>query len=104
MLWEAGLAVCSQAPLLRQPFSQIVQQPAVAQPQAADVIAIGTRLHNYNIPPVLKADIDHIVRKGLTLGFSGEGLVHGKTCAILMASGGVYAEGSPLRDCDIATA
>ena len=33
----------------------------------------------------------------------GEGLVHGKKCTILMASGGVYTEGSPIRDRDIAT-
>ncbi len=69
----------------------------------ADHIAIGTPVYNYNVPAVLKAYIDHIVRKGKTLGFSGEGLVHGKTCTILMASGGVYTQGSPIRDRDIAT-
>ncbi len=75
----------------------------IAEILAADHIAIGTPVYNYNIPAVLKAYIDHIVRKGLTLGFTGEGLVNGKTCTILMASGGVYAEGSPIRDRDIAT-
>lgn len=70
---------------------------------AADHIVIGTPVYNYNVPAVLKAYIDHIVRKGKTLGFSGEGLVHGKQCTILMASGGVYTEGSPIRDRDIAT-
>lgn len=70
---------------------------------AADHIAIGTPVYNYNVPAVLKAYIDHIVRKGMTLGFSGEGLVHGKACTILMASGGVYTEGSPLQARDIAT-
>ncbi len=75
----------------------------VAELLAADHIAIGTPVYNYNIPAVLKAYIDHIVRKGLTLGFSGEGLVHGKRATILMASGGIYTEGSPIRDRDIAT-
>jgi len=70
---------------------------------SADHIVIGTPVYNYNIPAVLKAYIDHIVRKGMTLGFSGEGLVHGKKCTILMASGGVYTQGSPIRDRDIAT-
>jgi len=69
----------------------------------ADHIVIGTPVYNYNVPAVLKAYIDHIVRKGKTLGFAGEGLVHGKACTILMASGGVYTEGSPIRDRDIAT-
>ena len=70
---------------------------------AADDIAIGTPVYNYNVPAVLKAYIDHIVRKGRTLGFAGEGLVHGKQCTLLIASGGVYTEGSPIRDRDIAT-
>jgi len=75
----------------------------VAELLAADDIALGTPVYNYNIPAVLKAYVDHIVRKGKTLGFAGEGLVHGKKCTILMASGGVYSEGSPIRDRDIAT-
>ena len=75
----------------------------VAEILAADVIAIGTPVYNYNVPAVLKAYIDHIVRKGLTPGYSGEGLVRGKKCTILMASGGAYTEGSPIRDRDIAT-
>ncbi|KQY21589.1 NAD(P)H-dependent oxidoreductase [Rhizobium sp. Root483D2] len=69
----------------------------------ADHIVIGTPVYNYNVPAVLKAYIDHIVRKGKTLGFAGEGLVHGKACTIVLASGGVYTEGSPIRDRDIAT-
>lgn len=75
----------------------------VAELLAADDIAIGTPVYNYNIPALLKAYIDHIVRKGKTLGFAGEGLVHGKRCTLLMASGGSYTEGSPIRDRDIAT-
>jgi FMN-dependent NADH-azoreductase len=75
----------------------------VAELLAADDIAIGTPVYNYNVPAVLKAYIDHIVRKGKTLGFAGEGLVHGKTCTLLMASGGVYTEGSPIRERDLAT-
>jgi FMN-dependent NADH-azoreductase len=55
------------------------------------------------VPAVLKAWIDHVVRKGSTLGFDGRGLIVGKTATILVASGGVYAEGSPFRDRDIAT-
>ena len=69
----------------------------------ADDLAIGTPVYNYNVPALLKSYIDHIVRKGKTLGFAGEGLVHGKRCTILMASGGVYTEGSPIRDRDLDT-
>jgi FMN-dependent NADH-azoreductase len=70
---------------------------------AADHIVIATPVYNYNVPAALKAWVDHIVRKGLTLGFDGNGLVTGKKATVLLASGGVYTEGSPVRDRDIAT-
>lgn len=70
---------------------------------AVDQLVIATPVYNYNVPAALKAWIDHIVRKGLTLGFDGTGLVTGKTATLLLASGGVYTEGSPIRDRDIAT-
>ena len=63
---------------------------------------IATPVYNYNVPAALKAWIDHIVRKGLTLGTHGRGLVAGKKATVLLASGGVYTEGSPIRDRDIA--
>lgn len=75
----------------------------VAELLAADVIVIGTPVYNYNVPAVLKSWFDHIVRKGVTLGFSGEGLLTGKACTVLLASGGVYTEGSPIRERDLAT-
>lgn len=80
-----------------------VSNELVAELLAADHIAISTPVYNYNIPANLKSYVDHIVRKGLTLGARGEGLVQDKKCTVLMASGGVYTEGSPIRDRDIAT-
>lgn len=80
-----------------------VSDELVAELLSADTIAISTPVYNYNIPANLKSWVDHIVRKGMTLGFTGEGLVHGKNCTVLLASGGVYTESSPIRDRDIAT-
>ena len=74
----------------------------VAELLAADHIVIASPVYNYNIPAALKAWIDHIVRKGHTLGFDGKGLVTGKKATVLIASGGVYTEGSPIRDRNIA--
>ncbi|AFT71035.1 FMN-dependent NADH-azoreductase 2 [Alloalcanivorax dieselolei B5] len=74
----------------------------VAELLAADEIVISTPVHNYNIPASLKAWVDYIVRKGMTLGFDGKGMVSGKKATVLLASGGVYTEGSPIRDRDIA--
>ena len=45
---------------------------------AADHIAISTPVYNYNIPANLKSYVDHIVRKGRTLGIRGEGLCMGR--------------------------
>ncbi len=75
----------------------------VAELLATDHLVIATPVYNYNIPAALKAWIDHIVRKGMTLGVDGSGLVTGKKATVLLASGGVYLEGSPIRDRDIAT-
>ena len=72
----------------------------VAELLAADHLVIATPVYNYNVPAVLKAWIDHIVRKGMTLGMDGKGLVTGRKATVLLASGGVYAEGSPIRDRD----
>jgi FMN-dependent NADH-azoreductase len=75
----------------------------VAEVIAADVIVIATPVYNYNVPAALKAWFDHIVRKGLTLGFDGAGLLTGRRCIVLLASGGVYTAGSPIADRDLAT-
>ncbi|PVY30445.1 FMN-dependent NADH-azoreductase [Paraburkholderia silvatlantica] len=80
-----------------------VSDELVAELLGADHIVIATPVYNYNVPAVLKAWIDHIVRKGMTLGFDGKGLVTSKKATVLLASGGVYTEGSPIRDRDIAT-
>ena len=80
-----------------------VSDELVAELLAADHIAISTPVYNYNIPANLKSYVDHIVRKGLTLGLRGEGLLENKKVTVLLASGGVYTEVSPIRDRDIAT-
>lgn len=68
----------------------------------ADEIVISTPVYNYNIPASLKAWVDHVVRKGLTLGFDGAGLVTGKKATLIVASGGYYGPGSPIADRNIA--
>lgn len=75
----------------------------VGEVLAADHIVIATPVYNYNVPAALKAWVDHIVRKGMTLGADGGGLVAGKKATVLLASGGIYTEGSPIRDRDLAT-
>ena len=74
----------------------------VAELLAADHLVIATPVYNYNVPAALKAWFDHIVRKGRTLGLDGKGLLEGRKATVLVASGGVYSEGSPIHDRDIA--
>ncbi len=90
-------------PISRRLAELSLSDELVGELLACDHLVIATPVYNYNVPAVLKAWIDSIVRKGLTLGFDGKGLVVGKTATVLMASGGVYTEGSPIRDRDIAT-
>jgi FMN-dependent NADH-azoreductase len=43
--------------------------------KAADAIVIGTPMHNFTVPSVLKAWLDHVVRIGVTFNATPEGKV-----------------------------
>ena len=68
----------------------------VAQLFDADIIVIGAPLINRTIHSSLKAWIDHITRRGITFGYSKEGLplglVTGKKIYVAMSSGGIYTD------------
>lgn len=69
---------------------------------AADIIVIGAPMWNFNVPSVLKAWIDHIVRAGRTFSMhSGgyEGLVKGKTVYLALSQGGRYGQ-APMKALD----
>lgn len=90
-----------QSPAMKEALR--LSDELVAELLAAEHLVISTPVYNYNVPASLKAWVDHVVRKGMTLGFDGRGLVKGKKATLLLASGGVYTERSPIRDRDIAT-
>lgn len=75
----------------------------VAELLETDHLVISTPVYNYNVPAALKAWIDHVVRNGLTLGVDGKGLITDKKARVILASGGIYAPGSPIESRDIAT-
>jgi FMN-dependent NADH-azoreductase len=62
-----------------------ISNDLVAELQSADHLVIGTPMFNFSIPAVLKAYIDHIVRKGLT------------------ATGGDFSPGSPVESYNLAS-
>lgn len=59
--------------------------------EATDVLVIATPMHNYNVPSVLKAWIDHIVRAHRTIKLMPQGkigLIEDKRTYIIVSSGG----------------
>ena len=62
----------------------------------ADIIVVGAPLINRTIHSSLKSWIDHITRRGITFGYSKEGLpmglVSGKKVYVAMSSGGIYTD------------
>ena len=75
----------------------------IAEVQAAETILITTPLYNFQLPAVLKAWIDHLVRAGLTFNYTEQGPVGqltGKKVYVIVASGGDYSKGSPYESYD----
>lgn len=75
---------------------------AVNELLAADIIIISLPLYNFNMPPALKAWVDHIVRPGITFSYGSgrpEGLLKNKKVYLAIASNGVYSDG-PMKPFD----
>lgn len=68
----------------------------------ADVIVIGTPMHNMGISSLLKAWIDQIVRPGLTFGYDENnkrvGLLTGKKVYLALAFGRVHPQNPYVED------
>ncbi len=80
-----------------------ISNELVAELMAADHFVIGTAMYNFSIPANLKAYIDHIVRIGVTVTPTYEGLVKGKKATVLLASGGTYTPGAPAESYNVAS-
>ena len=68
----------------------------VAQLMEADVVVLGTPMHNFGVSSVMKSWIDNIIRVGKTFKYSETGpigLIPGKKVVIVVGSGGVYSDG-----------
>jgi FMN-dependent NADH-azoreductase len=78
--------------------SLALSEELIHELEQADEYAIGVAMHNFSIPSVLKLWIDQIARSGRTFSY-GEygprGLLEGKKATVLVASGGVYEQGTP---------
>jgi FMN-dependent NADH-azoreductase len=70
----------------------------ISELKAADEFVIGVPMHNFSIPAALKLWIDQIARVGETFSYENgapAGLLHNKKATFLVASGGVYDQGTP---------
>ena len=98
VLDEAALAALFTPPEARTPEQAArvaLDDTAIAQVQAADVIVIGVPMYNFGVPVQLKAWIDAIARAGVTFRYTAngpEGLLKGKKVFLALARGGLYRD------------
>src|SRR3984957_20842374 len=98
--WIAGAFSAPDTHAAEHKAALKISDELIAELLAADEIVISTPMYNFNVPAVLKAWIDHIVRLNKTFGFGTQGLkgfVKGKKVTIIIASGSEYTSGSPME-------
>jgi FMN-dependent NADH-azoreductase len=65
----------------------------IGELEQADEFVIGTPMHNFGVPSVLKLWIDQIARVGRTFAYGEKGpkgLIVGKKATFIIATGGIY--------------
>ncbi|MBB5342165.1 FMN-dependent NADH-azoreductase [Tunturibacter empetritectus] len=100
--WITGIFLPSDKHTPEMQRALAVSDELIAELLSADEILIGTPMYNFTVPANLKAWIDLIVRPRVTHSGPPErkGLVLGKTCKIIIASGGTYDQGLPAAASD----
>ena len=100
--WISGIFLPADKHTPEMQRALAVSDELIAELLSADEMLIGTPMYNFTVPANLKAWIDLIVRPRVT--HSGppdrKGLVTGKVCKIIIASGGTYDEGLPASASD----
>jgi FMN-dependent NADH-azoreductase len=74
----------------------------IGELKQADCVVIGTPMHNFTVPSVLKAWLDHVVRIGVTFDYTPEGKIGtlaDRPVYIAVSSGG-YRTGERARQPD----
>jgi FMN-dependent NADH-azoreductase len=100
--WIAGIFLPADKHTSEMRNALKISDVLIAELFAADEILIGTPMYNFTVPANLKAWIDLIVRPRVTHSGPPErkGLVIGKTCKIIIASGGIYDADLPAAASD----
>jgi FMN-dependent NADH-azoreductase len=91
---DYAVALSSPVTLAAPPKGALdLSEALIQEVEAADVIVIGTPMHNFTIPSVLKAWIDQILRVGRTMKSTPAGkvgMLRDRPVFIGVASGGVF--------------
>lgn len=100
--WIGGISLSPAEQSAEQRQALAISDELIAELFAADHILIGTPMYNFTVPANLKAWIDLIVRPRVTHSGPPErkGLVTGKRCTLIIASGGTYDPGLPAAASD----
>ncbi len=83
-----------------------VSDTLIAELQKADEYVFGVPMHNFSIPSTLKLWIDQVARAGKTFSYGADGpkgLLTGKKATLLIASGGVYEQGTAMESLNFVT-
>jgi FMN-dependent NADH-azoreductase len=79
-----------------QAAARALSDELIDELRAADTIVIGAPMYNFGMASTLKAWFDHVLRAGVTFGYSEagpEGLLTGKRAIVVVTRGGLYSEG-----------
>jgi FMN-dependent NADH-azoreductase len=84
-----------------QAASWALSQELVAEILAADTILLGLPLYNFGPPSTVKAWVDHLIARGLSIdSATGAGLLRDRELFVLAARGGGYDPGAPREGWD----
>jgi FMN-dependent NADH-azoreductase len=96
--WIGAVYAPKESRTARQREVLALSDELIAELKAADEFVIGVPMHNFSIPGALKLWIDQVARVGETFSYENgapAGLLHNKKATFLVASGGVYNQGTP---------
>jgi FMN-dependent NADH-azoreductase len=98
--WIAGAFTAPEQHTAEHKAALKISDQLIDELLAADEVVISTPMYNFNVPAVLKAWIDHIVRLNKTFAFGPgglKGLVAGKKVTVIITSGSEYTAGTPME-------
>jgi len=96
--WIGAVYTPKESRTARQSEILGLSDKLIAELKSADEYVIGVPMHNFSIPSSLKLWIDQVARVGETFSYENgapAGLLHQKKATFLVASGGVYDQGTP---------